>query len=210
MSNYRNFITAFPQRCKDILDITEEPARVMDREVTLLLMVASAGLVVPYERLKPDSRFVLPSGDRNNLAGISAALDELLKKPFLNSSLWPDVARLWSYGKLQSVRGDPEDWPELHPPKPVPADTTVGSIVHVIRTGLAHGNIFTRAGENRDIDALIFVSGGYDTKMKKEIPLKYVYVTPLDFRAFLLQWFAFLESTVIPQTIMLDIVAQPV
>src|SRR5215469_18571837 len=57
MTAYRNFVEDFPRRCRDILKVAGKPALSRGREVTLNLVIASAGLLVPYERVKPDGRW---------------------------------------------------------------------------------------------------------------------------------------------------------
>jgi hypothetical protein len=61
MSEYKDFVRDFPLRCHDLLKKFEPGAKLRDREVMLLLAVASAGLVVPYEGLRPERPH--PSGD---------------------------------------------------------------------------------------------------------------------------------------------------
>ena len=52
MSEYSAFFAQdFASRCRDLLRDFYQPAKAKDREVTLLLAVAAAGLVVPLERL---------------------------------------------------------------------------------------------------------------------------------------------------------------
>jgi len=51
MSSYKNLTKAFPKRCYDLLKL-HPFARWADREVTLMLTVASAGLTIPIERLE--------------------------------------------------------------------------------------------------------------------------------------------------------------
>jgi hypothetical protein len=91
MTAYKNFVEDFPRRCRDILDLAGKPALSRGREVTLTLMVASAGLVVPYERLKPDGggggHIDHPSGDNKRFADAAAKLRSLLDAPFMSSCL---------------------------------------------------------------------------------------------------------------------------
>ena len=52
MSNHSNFFAQdFAARCADLLAHFYRPAKARDRELTLLLAVAAAGLVIPRERL---------------------------------------------------------------------------------------------------------------------------------------------------------------
>jgi hypothetical protein len=49
MSVYRNFICDFPNRCDRILSDYERLATFRGLEVTAMLAIASAGLILPYE-----------------------------------------------------------------------------------------------------------------------------------------------------------------
>jgi hypothetical protein len=139
MTEYTNFIKDFPRRCRDILDIAGKPALYRGREVTLTIMVASAGFVVPYERLKPDH----PSGDSKRFADAAEKLKSLLNQPFMSSVLSNKMNSTWYHGKVFSVNGDPDSWDGLLTRKPFSNDRKVSTTLTVIRNGLAHGNIFT-------------------------------------------------------------------
>ena len=80
MTVYRSIAADFPLRCRDLLAIIEETAYARDREVTLLLAIATAAFVIPYERLRPrganNDRH--PAADRQAFHAASAALDSLL------------------------------------------------------------------------------------------------------------------------------------
>jgi hypothetical protein len=56
LTAYTDFTRDFPQKCLDVLDAASSGAATNGREITLLLMTASAGLLIPFERLKPDSK----------------------------------------------------------------------------------------------------------------------------------------------------------
>jgi hypothetical protein len=155
MTAYKDFIEDFPCRCRDILNIAKRPALSRGREVTLTLMVASARLVVPYERFKSDTNWGdHPSGDRKTFADAAGKLESLLRQPFRSSCLWTETNSTWRVGKLLSVTGDPDSWGDLRKRQPVSKDKTVGGIISVIRNALTHGNIWTL----RDpIEEIIFV-----------------------------------------------------
>ncbi len=67
MSSFANFVEDFPSRCGDLLVRFHQDAVANDREVTLALMVASAGFLVPFERLRPDGLYIQPTHDRHEL-----------------------------------------------------------------------------------------------------------------------------------------------
>jgi hypothetical protein len=189
MTAYKNFIKDFPRRCRDVLDIAGKPALYRGREVTLTLMVASAGLVVPYERLKPDGRWgAHPSGDRKTFAGAVEKLESLLGQPFISSRLWTETSSTWRGGKLDSVTGNPDSWKGLQESQPITKEKTVGAILGVIRNALAHGNIWTL----RDpIEAIVFVKSVTDDE-KIISKFLFVSVAPDEFRNLLEKWLIFL------------------
>jgi len=165
-------------------------------------MVASAGLVVPYERLKPDGRWgAHPSGDRETFAGAVEKLESLLGQPFMSSRLWTATSSTWRGGKLDSVTGDPDSWKGLQKSRPITSDKTVGAILSVIRNALAHGNIWTL----RDpIEAIIFVKSVKDDD--KVIPkFSFVSVAPDEFRNLLEKWFDFLRGLHIQQEVAFEV-----
>lgn len=139
MTEYRNFIKDFPRRCRDILDVAGKPAFLRGREVTLTIMVASAGFVVPYEGLKSDH----PSEDSKRFVDAAEKLKLLLDQPFMSSVLANKMNSKWHYGKVDSVNGDPDSWDGLRKRKPLSDGNKVSTTLNVIRNGLAHGNVFT-------------------------------------------------------------------
>jgi hypothetical protein len=196
MTAYKNFIDDFPCRCRDILDIAKRPALYRGREVTLTLMVASAGLIVPFERLKPDiGSDEHPSGDRNKFPDAAAKLESLLGQPFMSSSLCTGANLTWRVGKLLAATGDPDSWEGLQNSRPMSKDKTVGGILSVIRNALAHGNIWTL----RDpIEAIIFVKRVFNND-KVVRHFDFLPVAPHEFQHFLDGWFDFLISLRISQ-----------
>ena len=196
MTAYKNFVEDFPRRCREVLHFAGKPAMFRGREVTLALMVASAGLVVPYERLKPDGGAIdHPSRYNETFSDAAQQLTSLLAEPFLSSIVWGQPSSTWYSGKLASVRGDPDSWEGLRERRPFQKEKKVGGVLRVIRNALAHGNIFTFKDP---IEAIIFIKANYnDEKMVRDY--SFVYVGPDDFRQFLERWFDFLDQFHIPQ-----------
>jgi hypothetical protein len=196
MSAYKNFVDDFPRRCREILRFAGKPALFRGREVTLALMVASAGLVVPYERLKPDGGEIdHPSGDNKKFSDAADQLRTLLAEPFLSSTVWGSPVSTWHSGKLKSVTGDPDSWEGLRKRRPFQAEKTVKNVLTVIRNALAHGNIFTF---KNPIEAIIFFKANFNDENKVR-DYSFVYVAPADFHLFLEKWFDFLDQLRIPQ-----------
>jgi hypothetical protein len=197
MTEYKNFIKDFPRRCRDILDIAGKPALSRGREVTLTIMVASAGFVVPYERLKPDH----PSGDSKKFADAAEKLKSLLDQPFMSSVVCNKMNSTWHDGKVASVNGDPDSWDGLRKRKPFSKDKKVSTTLKVIRNGLAHGNIFTFGNP---IQAIVFIKKNFnDVGVVRDY--SFVFVAPREFLQFLENWFDFLNDFCIPQEVAFEV-----
>ena len=191
MSAYKNFVQDFPLRCLDVLELARPSAGLKQREVTLALMVASAGLVIPYERLASKKAHV--SGDPQTFADASSKLTSLLEGRFLTSPLAANTIS-WCAGKLKTITGDPDSWPELSPTKPMTVEKFTGTVVSAIRNALAHGSIYTLG--NR-IESIIFISKRdvFDKDgIKTRDDFSYILVSPVDFLTFLKNWFSFIEA----------------
>ena len=195
MTAYKNFVDDFPLRCQDILRFAGRRASFGGREVTLSLMVASAGLIIPYERLKP-GEFDHPSGDTIKFSDAADQLRTLLDQPFLSSAVWNAPVSTWQSGKLESVLGDPDSWDGLHNRQYFQVEKTVGNVLRVLRNALAHGNIFTF---NNPIQGIIFIKAVFNNN-KIVRNYSFIYVSPADFKIFLEKWFTFLDQLHIPQT----------
>ena len=100
MSNYKDFVSDYPARCRDLLVSMEATADELELKVTFLLMVASAGFVVPLERLKDGNA----SQDRNNKRHKTAAetLDGLWEVPFLKSPFAKRSVYTWRFGYVEN------------------------------------------------------------------------------------------------------------
>jgi len=196
MTEYKNFIEDFPSRCRNILHLAGRPALSRGCEVTLILMVASAGLVVPYERLKPDRGCgAHPSGDTKTFADAAEKLKSLLDEPFISSVLWSGPSSTWFHGKLVSLNGHPESWEGLQKRKPLSREKKVGTVVKIIRNALAHANICTFKDP---IEAIIFINSNLNGDHQAR-DYSFIYVVPKDFQKFLENWFDFLKDFHIPQ-----------
>jgi hypothetical protein len=203
MSNFsKMFAQEFAERCKSLLDLCYRSAAENDLEVTLLLTVASAGFVVPYERIKPpqkdDKARKQPLLDRESNEQASSQLYYALECEIQKSELIDNSPGVWMGGPLETAKGDPDNWPQLDDEKEIPPTETVKHIVECLRNALAHGNITTRKSE-RVIDRVFFICGYEDKKGPR-----YVSVTPDNLREFLNRWFDFVRKLNVP----LDAIAE--
>ncbi len=152
MSAYHNFVQDFPLRCKSLLGQFGPQARISNREVTLLLAVATSSLIVPFERLSKDAH---PSRDIERFAEASDKLALELDSESQNSKLWQSFSGDdWRYKQLNGLIGDPDAWGLAIGTKNI-ARKKSETILKILRNALAHGNIWTTGDP---IDTLIFVS----------------------------------------------------
>src|SRR5574341_2193446 len=200
MSSYSNFIKDFPERCLDILNTYEKETRYRDREVTFMLAIATAGFVIPFERLKPPSGSLAhPSGDILKFKEASDKFEKILNTRFVRSVLWNREVGSWIFAKkLKDIQSEPDHWEELNNPKRLSADKQVKSVLNHLRNALAHGNIFTKGDP---IKLIVFLSRCCEYVNGQCIPIDeydMLAVSPEDFRKFLIDWFNYLASLPIP------------
>jgi len=203
MSSYSNFIKDFPKRCLDILNTYEEHARYIDLEVTFMLAIATAGFVIPFERLRPRSGDLAhPSGDILKFKKARDKFEKILNIPFVHSVLWNGDVSSWIFAKkLKNIQRGPDLWEELNNPKPLSIKKQMSSVLNHLRNALAHGNIFTKGNP---IKLIIFLSRCceyVDGQCKPIDKYDMLAVSPEDFRKFLIDWFNFLASLPIPSGI---------
>ncbi len=193
MANYQDFFEDFPRRCHDLLESQYASAAAADREVTLTLMVASAGFVVPFERLRKDGLFEPPTTDRQTSPTVTTKFDKLLGTLWAQSSLSAKVTSI-SMGSLSDPKKAVDDWSEIRTCTPPSASATVSNVITVIRHALAHGSIYTKPNDSKQVEAVIFVSGGLNRKTGTLTPYKFVQFDPTSLRQFLIAWFDELSS----------------
>jgi hypothetical protein len=197
MSAYKNFTGDFPSRCLEILDQQKSWAKFKGRDVTLLLMVASAAFLIPFERLKPTSyRYPHPSGDNEKFAELSEDLKDLMTSNFIESRLSPNKETTWKFkANVPSVSGDLDDWFPKLSMKPISRNKTVSPILKVIRNALAHGNVFTTGNP---IETLIFVTTR-EVNTNQTVKFEVLSVGPEDFSNFIREWVCFLRESQIEE-----------
>jgi|WetSurMetagenome_2_1015567.scaffolds.fasta_scaffold106773_2 hypothetical protein len=209
MTSYVSFVRDFPMRCRDILDAYEEDAKQKDREVTLLIAVATSAFTIPFERLRPSSSDHV--ADDRFKTGISK-LGRLGGQYFVSwqkGTTWRMLEGL-DGGQIRGVQAD--NWASPKKRSQVPADKKVDSILSIIRNALAHGSIFVYprmpAGETAaHIEHIIFLSRLSDDSTGKLIDsYRGVMVSPSDFRTFVLDWISFLEGLELPTEIKQELI----
>lgn len=201
MSNYKNFVSDFPERCGALLGKFETPARRRRRDVTLMLCIAMPSIVVPLERLAGPRQTAKgespghPSRDWERFEQAKASLDDLFNQSFRGSALWPEASSSsWFFGEVPDVSKGPDNWDALRAPKPLGEKKAARTVLLHIRNALAHGNIFTRG--NPEIEQIILLS-----KPEGDTSFRFLAVAPGDFRTFLKNWLDFLRDVDLPEDV---------
>ena len=197
MSNYKNFVFDYPARCHELLKRMNDDNMAQDREVTLLIALASAGLILPLERLAPDdsserTKFH-PSGDPERYPKWRDDLSDMLAKPFCNSPLSNGPDNFWRTGKVSAadLKDRPDSWPGFLTAKPISKDKLARSVIKILRNSLAHGNIWTT--NSRIIENIVFAR---EISCGKHY--EYIVGSPVSLRSLLIGWFHFLKEKQIP------------
>jgi hypothetical protein len=166
MTQYRDWLRDFPNRCIEVLELLEDDARMHGREVTLLLSVGSILLNVPMERLKErqdkwHKPIVHPVSQREPKNEVRMANEELARKfnlilqeIFMESqTLWGNNApgkapkRKW-WGKNveddEYKPAEPDEWLVMSGEEECQLDKwPVGMVLNTIRNACAHAHVLT-------------------------------------------------------------------
>lgn len=185
MSEYENYIKDFPCRILKLYKNHLDKATHDGLEVTFLLSLTASGIAVPFDRLRPDSRYPDPFEDRNIFKEAAKKFDELYAKRFRESELWDLAFEEWRCGKRKSVNSNPSSWKELSSAKKIGVSITVKCVIDHLRNSLAHGIICT-LGEG-EIEKILLLTG-----TKEEA--RFLSVTPHSLGIFLSKWIKWLQT----------------
>ncbi len=212
MTAYSNFIQDFPNRCIEILNTTYQQTITDDREVTLMLAIAAAAFIIPFERLRslPEGH---PADDVNRYPKATRKYNKATNSNFIRSHRWGQ-GKTWEF--IEGVDGNEirktqvDGWACKENRSPLSEKKLTNSVFSHLRNALAHGSIFTYPnssanGELPQIDVILFVSRCYEKQeiercgvlVKENVPLdKYdvLIVSPQEFLSFLKKWVEFLNS----------------
>lgn len=191
MTMYKDFVHDYPARCIDVLTNLFEHAKTRDREVTLLLMAAAGGFVMPYERLNKGQLIKQPDLDRPAHKKQMANLNEELNKKIKNSNIFRDIISKWRYSVLKEQHDTISVIMVAESAKPVNFEKKVLTAIKIIRHSIAHGNILAIESPTGEIQDLIFISRDGNPDVES---FELIVLTPEDLEHFLLKWFEFIKN----------------
>jgi hypothetical protein len=132
MTTYNNFINDFPARCCEVLDLAYNPCKAKGREVTLLIMTATAAFLFPFERLRSGMPVKHQARDRDRFPELAKYLDSEVNKKFKISPFFDSSSKSWSMGKAASISQEtPLDL------NPLPPTILTNEVLAIIRNALA-------------------------------------------------------------------------
>jgi len=179
---YTNYITDFPCRINKLYEKYLDSVRLDGLEVTFLLSLTASGIEVPFDRLRPDSRYPDPSEDRNTFKEAAEKFDQLYAKRFQESELWSLAFEEWRYGKCTPGNTNPDSLEAISP------ESTVEEVIKHLRVSLAHGIILTHGDKRKEIKEIRLFNG------KKTDGLRVLSVTPHSLGIFLSKWIEWLQT----------------
>ena len=209
MSLYEDIYNDYPLRCAEVWRSTKTIAQAGGREVTLMLMAATAGLATPWEHLKIQSGQARNSRDHPAFKGFSEVayqhtLKNVAKALALLVSHSPlfvgtDCSR-WYYGHAATISLI-RNMVELIEPQSLPVrDLTSRQVISVLRNALAHNNLYAFGGaSSSEISQLVFFAEHLDRNAKTKTVLWHdVLSMPVcDFEVILDNWFGMLEQVAV-------------
>lgn len=203
MTEYSSFIRDFPLRCKDLLDAYEKDAKQSDREVTLLMAIATSAFTIPFERIRPSS----PNHVANDRYPEAVSkLEELQNRDFVSWQKGISWKIIEDLDGQQIRTGQADGWASPERRHTIPTNKNVKLVLGIIRNALAHGNIFTYPHKqlqdsSSQIEFIIFLSKSKNKTASAFDKYIAVVVSPSDFRSLILDWISFLEGLKLPSEI---------
>ena len=141
----KRFVTEYPERCMQMLEILEPCAREMRLVGSFSLMIASSIFLIPYERMKKGH----PLEDASDEPELYRAIKRIQRQKFLESDVWgPTPPGDWRMSRKITNPNDTHSWKDengCHPmakgANNIIVDRTLEDVIRVIRNALAHGSV---------------------------------------------------------------------
>jgi hypothetical protein len=184
VSAYCDWFSDFPNRTLGVLDdlrLVKNRSLWKRRGVTILLMTACSGFVIPFERLDPNRAEDL--GDDTSKTAKKYRDKLKFTCPFIESEFVKD-ASAWRDGKVASIVGEPDSWPGLSNAELLEPSYSTLRVLRRMRNALSHGTVWTNS--KQEIRNLIFVAR--QDKDDSSKGFEYLTVPVEEFEHFLKTW----------------------
>lgn len=135
----QRFVTEYPGRCGQLLEMLEPQARDADLVGSFALLVASAAFTIPFGRMT-EAEHLLGRPER----GLSRAIRDLRRQPFLEAPFWNGNApEFFRYAKIVNDPELAEGWRDETGNHPIHSTEVKdgNTVLRTIRHALAHGNV---------------------------------------------------------------------
>jgi hypothetical protein len=136
------FVTEYPERCGQLLDMLEGPARQADLLGSFALLVASAAFTIPFGRMAERAH---PLGRPER--GLFEAIESLKKASFVSAPFWAGIQPVFfCYSKIETSAENSFGWQDARGKHPLKSTEMkdANTVLRTIRHALAHGNIVTK------------------------------------------------------------------
>jgi hypothetical protein len=193
MTMYKDFVSDYPARCIDVINKFYGQAQAEDREVTLLLMAAAGGFLMPYERLQKGKKFRQPNLDRVAKEEQMGKLQNELEKKIRNSNIFGKTLSNWRYGFPGEEHNKREVIAVAERAEAIPQNKKVACAIKILRHSIAHGNVLAIESPSGHIQDLVFVSRN-SKSTEDVVSVELIVLTPEDLKCFMLVWCDFLRG----------------
>ena len=133
------FVTEYPARCRQLLDLLEGPAREADLVGSFALLVASAAFTIPFARMVEKAHPLSAPEDE-----LYDAVEGLKKQSFADAKFWDgEKPGFFRYAKIVTEAEDSVRWRNAKGEHPLASSEMKDAnvILRTIRNALAHGNV---------------------------------------------------------------------
>lgn len=158
MTAYRDWFSTFPSRTLCVLrDLKQVKNGQLwrKRSVTILLMTACSGFVMPFERLVSSRADDLGDGVPDKARDIRSTLH--FSGSFVRSAFVRNATN-WQEGHVASIEGDVDSWLDLTRTRSLVEGYSTEYVLRLMRNALAHGSVWTSPSDwEQEIQKLVFV-----------------------------------------------------
>jgi hypothetical protein len=186
------FVTEYPARCRQLLDMLEGPARDADLVGSFALLVASAAFNIPFARMVEKAHPLGAPEDK-----LYDAVEGLKKTAFVEAPFW-DGAKpaFFCYAKIVNSAEDSVRWHDASGKHPLASTESkdANTVLRTIRNALAHGNVvyLDKNGHETAGERLVYL--GFLSKHENGDGYRVAIFDEETFLAFLKAWIQWLQT----------------